>query len=119
VVVVAGRRGGYGNTVEVRHPNGFVTRYAHLRGFAAGIRSGARVSIGQTIAFVGSTGLSTGPHLHFEVLVNGRQRDPRRALQATAGPPLAAGERPTFERLRAMAATALAQPDGVVRLSAR
>ena len=119
VVSFAGRRGGYGNTVEIRHPNGFVTRYAHLRGFAGGIRGGVRVAIGQTIAFVGSTGLSTGPHLHFEVLVNGRQRDPRRALQATAGPPLGTADRPTFERLRAMAAAALEQPAGVVRLSAR
>jgi murein DD-endopeptidase MepM/ murein hydrolase activator NlpD len=115
LVIYAGRRGGYGNTVEVRHPNGYVTRYAHLRGFAGGIRSGVRVSIGQTIAYVGSTGLSTGPHLHFEVLVNGRQRDPRRALQATAGPPLSSRDRPTFERLRAAAAFALDQPAGVVR----
>lgn len=115
IVVHAGRRGGYGNAVEVRHPNGYVTRYAHLRGFASGIRSGVRVSIGQTIGYVGSTGLSTGPHLHFEVLVNGRQRDPRRALQATAGPPLSSRDRPTFERLRAAAAFALDQPAGVVR----
>ena len=117
IVIHAGRRGGYGNTVEVRHPNGYVTRYAHLRGFAGGIRSGVRVAIGQTIGYVGSTGLSTGPHLHFEVLVNGRQRDPRRALQSTAGPPLSTRDRPTFDRLRAAAAFALDQPAGVVRLT--
>lgn len=71
-VIFAGVRGGYGNVVELRHVNGMVTRYAHLRGFAKGVRRGARVSIGETIAYVGSTGLSTAPHLHFEVLINGR-----------------------------------------------
>ena len=115
VVVFAGRKGGYGNTVEVRHPNGYVTRYGHLRGFASGIRSGARVEIENTIGYVGMTGLATGPHLHFEVLVNGVQRDPRRALQATAGPPLTGADLKLFERIRVAAVYALDQPAGIVR----
>ena len=65
VVITAGRMSGFGNVVEIRHPNGFVTRYGHLRGFADGARRGARVSIGSTIGYVGMTGLASGPHLHF------------------------------------------------------
>jgi murein DD-endopeptidase MepM/ murein hydrolase activator NlpD len=81
VVIFAGRKGSYGNLVEVSHPGSVVTRYAHLRGFAHGTRRGARVRVGQTVGYVGSTGLSTGPHLHFEMLVNGQYTDPRYALQ--------------------------------------
>jgi murein DD-endopeptidase MepM/ murein hydrolase activator NlpD len=99
-VVFSGVKGGYGNVLEVRHPNGIVTRYAHLRGFAKGVRAGTRVAMGQTIGYVGSTGLATGPHLHFEVLVNGVARNPRTALQAKAGPPLPAAQRAEFDALR-------------------
>ncbi len=115
VVIFAGRQGGYGNTVEIRHQNGYVTRYAHLREFAAGIRSGVRVEIERTIGFVGMTGLATGPHLHFEVLVNGAQRDPRRVLQATSGPPLTGADLKSFERIRTATLFALDRPAGVVR----
>ena len=115
VVVFAGRKGGYGNTVEIRHPNGYVTRYGHLREFASGVRSGARVAIEKTIGYVGMTGLATGPHLHFEVLVNGVQRDPRRVLQATAGPPLTGADLALFERIRVATVFALDKPAGVVR----
>ena len=59
VVVAAGVRGGYGNAIDVRHANGFVTRYGHLRGFATGIHAGTRVAMGQTIGYVGMTGLAT------------------------------------------------------------
>jgi murein DD-endopeptidase MepM/ murein hydrolase activator NlpD len=100
VVIAAGVRGGYGNMVDVRHPNGIVTRYGHLRGFAKGVRSGTRVAMGQTIGYVGMTGLATGPHLHFEVLVNGVARNPRTTLRAKAGPPLPSAQRAEFDALR-------------------
>lgn len=100
VVIAAGVRGGYGNVIDVRHTNGIVTRYGHLRGFAKGVRGGTRVSMGQTIGYVGMTGLATGPHLHFEVLVNGVARNPRTTLQSKAGPPLPASRRAEFDALR-------------------
>ncbi len=118
IVVFAGTRGGYGNSIDVRHPNGFVTRYGHLRGFASGVRTGTRVSMGQTIGYVGMTGLATGPHLHFEVIIGGVQRDPRTALKSNAGPPLAAGELAAFDRVRHEAIGQLDQAAGVIRAPA-
>ena len=100
VVVFAGRKSGYGNVIDIRHRNGFVSRYGHLRNFAKGIHPGSRVSIGSTIAAVGMTGLATGPHLHFEILVNGVQRDPRIALQMKGGEPIPSSERGVFQQLR-------------------
>lgn len=100
VVVRASWSNGYGNVLEIRHRNGFITRYGHLSGYAKGIHAGSRVSIGDIVARVGSTGLSTGPHLHFEVIVNGEQRDPRVALKSTGGDPIPSGERAAFELLR-------------------
>jgi murein DD-endopeptidase MepM/ murein hydrolase activator NlpD len=116
LVVFAGWKGGYGKTIEIRHRNGYVTRYGHLRGFAPGIRRGAAVAQARTIGFVGSTGLSSGPHLHFEFLVGGAHRDPRTVLAARSGETLAGGERPAFalarDRLlgRLVAAGPLAAP---------
>jgi murein DD-endopeptidase MepM/ murein hydrolase activator NlpD len=118
-VVRAGWAGGYGNVLELRHRNGYVTRYGHLRGFAKGVRAGARVEIGQTVAYVGTTGLSTGPHLHFEVLVNGVQRDSRSALLSTAGEPLLASERPAFDALRSRLLASLDGVQGVTRVASR
>ena len=100
VVIFAGRKGGYGNTIDVRHRNGFVSRYGHLRNFAKGIKRGTRVTIGSTIGAVGRTGLATGPHLHFEVLVNGVQRDPKIALQMKGGDPIPLSEKSVFLALR-------------------
>jgi murein DD-endopeptidase MepM/ murein hydrolase activator NlpD len=100
VVIFAGRKGGYGNAIDIRHRNGFVSRYGHLRGFAKGIHAGSHISIGSTIGYVGMTGLATGPHLHFEVLVGGVQRDPRMALQMKGGQPIASSERGLFNRMR-------------------
>ena len=99
VVLRAGRAGGYGNLIELRHRNGITTRYGHLRGFARGVRGGARVSQGQTIGFVGSTGLASGPHLHYEFRVNGVAKDPRR-VELGNGAPIAEPERAAFERER-------------------
>jgi len=96
-VTFAGRRGGYGNMIEIRHRTGLVSRYGHLRGFAKGIRAGRAVTIGQTIGYVGMTGLATGPHLHFELLVDGTQRDPAVALRKSAGTPLATSDKQAFD----------------------
>jgi murein DD-endopeptidase MepM/ murein hydrolase activator NlpD len=119
VVIFAGRKGGYGNAIEVRHRNGFVSRYGHLRGYAKSIRRGTRVSIGQTIGFVGMTGLATAPHLHFEVLVGGVQRNPRVALAMKGGEPLPASERASFAQERRALIALLDQAAGSVRLAAR
>jgi murein DD-endopeptidase MepM/ murein hydrolase activator NlpD len=96
VIVSAGWGNGYGNMIQIRHPNGYVTRYGHMRGFAKGVHSGMHVTMGQTIGYVGMTGLATGPHLHFEVLVGGEQRDPRLAFARKSGDPIPATERLAF-----------------------
>ena len=100
VVVFAGRKGGYGNVIDIRHRNGFVSRYGHLRSFAKGIQRGTHVTIGSTIGAVGMSGLATGPHLHFEILVNGVQRDPKIALQMKGGDPIPSSEKGVFQELR-------------------
>lgn len=94
-VVFAGRKGGYGNLVILRHSNGYQTYYAHLSAFASGIRSGRSVSQGQVIAYVGSTGASTGPHLHYEVRIAGRPQNPM-AIKLPGSPPLATAQRAQF-----------------------
>lgn len=97
VVIRAGWHNGYGNVIDVRHANRYVSRYGHMRGFAKGIHVGARVSREQTIGYVGSTGMSTGPHLHFEVHVNGVQRNPRQVLANISADPVPASERTAFQ----------------------
>lgn len=81
-VSFVGRKAGYGNVVEVDHGHGIITRYAHLAGFVA--RAGQAVAPGQQIARMGSTGRSTGTHLHFEVRVNGTAVNPRRFLESNS-----------------------------------
>lgn len=78
VVEKAGWANGYGNQTIIRHGNGYQTSYNHQNAIASGITPGARVRQGQLIGYVGSTGLSTGPHLHYEVIVNGAKVDPMR-----------------------------------------
>ena len=78
VVEKAGWESGYGKYVRIRHTNGYETAYGHMTAFARGIDENTRVRQGQVIGFVGSTGLSTGSHLHYEILVNGRFVDPMR-----------------------------------------
>ena len=81
-IVKAGWDSGYGRRIEIQHANGYVTTYNHMSGFARGAVEGARVKQGQTIGFLGQTGLATGPHLHYEVLVNGHFVDPMRVKLA-------------------------------------
>jgi len=118
VVVFAGRKSGYGNVLDVRHRNGFVSRYAHLSRFARGVRAGSRVAIGQTVAHVGMTGLATAPHLHFEVLVGGVQRDPRVALRMRSGEPIPGRERGEFDRVRTQLLASLERLSGTASLAA-
>lgn len=75
-VIHSGRKGGYGNAVILQHGQTYKTLYAHMSKFAKGVRAGSRVKQGQVIGYVGSTGLATGPHLHFEFYVNGAVRNP-------------------------------------------
>ena len=81
-VIKAGRESGYGNRVEVQHANGYITTYNHLSGFARGLTEGQRVRQGQVVGYLGMTGLATGPHLHYEVIVNGHFVDPLRVKLA-------------------------------------
>jgi murein DD-endopeptidase MepM/ murein hydrolase activator NlpD len=81
-----GQKGGYGNMIEIDHGGGIVTAYGHLSRFAETARAGARVQQGQTIGFVGMTGLATGPHLHYEYRINGQFRDPQRVKLPEAEP---------------------------------
>jgi murein DD-endopeptidase MepM/ murein hydrolase activator NlpD len=99
-VVRAGRWGGYGIMVAIRHPKGIETRYAHMQGVGAGIRSGVRVRQGQVIGFVGMTGVANGPHVHYEFLKNGRHVNPRRA-DLGDGEPVPAARRAEFDTVRA------------------
>ncbi|HEY4250577.1 MAG TPA: peptidoglycan DD-metalloendopeptidase family protein [Roseomonas sp.] len=85
-VLVAHAEHGYGQTIVLVHANGTRTRYAHLSRFARGLRAGMTVRQGQTIGAVGATGLATGPHLHYELIVGGQPRDPSRTLIATDTP---------------------------------
>lgn len=80
-----GEKGGYGNVIEIDHGNGIETVYGHLSRFAP-LRAGAHVQQGETIAYVGMTGLATGPHLHFEFHINGRFVDPQKVKLPDSGP---------------------------------
>ncbi|MFF7709886.1 peptidoglycan DD-metalloendopeptidase family protein [Pseudomonas sp. NPDC007930] len=75
-VILAGRKGGYGNTVIIQHGATYRTLYGHMQGFAKGIRDGVPVKQGQVIGYIGTTGLATGPHVHYEFQVNGVHVDP-------------------------------------------
>ena len=99
VVQLAGRHGAYGITVEVKHDNKYETLYAHMSKLAAGIRRGAKVNQGQIIGYVGSTGRSTGPHLHYEVHVNNRPVNPTR-IKAAGGKHLSGKELARFNQLK-------------------
>ncbi|UVJ43572.1 peptidoglycan DD-metalloendopeptidase family protein [Pseudomonas sp. LS1212] len=96
-VLLAGRRGGYGNTVIIQHGNSYKTLYGHMQGFAKGIKTGGNVKQGQVIGYIGTTGLSTGPHLHYEFQVNGVHVDPLGQKVAMADP-ISKAERQRFQQ---------------------
>ena len=101
VVKKAGWCGGGGNCVVIKHNSTYQTVYAHMSKFAKGIRKGTRVKQGQTIGYVGSTGKSTGPHLHYEVIVNGKRINSQ-TLKLPSGKTLKGNERKIFETKRIM-----------------
>ena len=114
VVTHRGWSGSYGNLVEIRHSRGFVTRYAHLSGFGSGVAVGRSVRQGQTIGFVGMTGLATGPHLHYELRRNGRVEDPL-DIRIPPGEPIPEAAWPRWEARLADGRALLASPAFVPR----
>ena len=98
-VIFKGWGGGGGNTLKIKHNNGFMTGYLHLSGYAKGIRQGSRVSQGQLIGYVGSTGASTGPHLDYRVWRNGKPIDPLKIPQEP-GEPIHKANRAAYEYVR-------------------
>jgi murein DD-endopeptidase MepM/ murein hydrolase activator NlpD len=94
-----GVKGGFGNVVEISHNGNVVTRYGHLSRFAGNLAAGSKVEQGQVVGYVGSTGLATGPHLHFEYIKGGVNMDPQKAIRAgEPGPPVPAAERAAFDQ---------------------
>lgn len=102
VVERANRYGSFGNYIRIRHANGYKTAYAHLNGFARGIRAGKRVDQGDIIGYVGTTGRSTGPHLHYEVHLNDTAVNPQRLKIAATGKKLDGAEMDRFKAHRDM-----------------
>jgi YD repeat-containing protein len=86
-VVFAGSYFGYGNMIDIRHADGLVTRYAHLSAYAPGLRAGGKVEQGGPVGSIGTSGHAHGPHLHFEVRVDGRAVDPKPYLGLASPPP--------------------------------
>lgn len=96
IVEFVGKQGGYGNLVVLRHQSKYTTWYGHLSRFAPGLQKGRRISQGELIGFVGSTGVATGPHLHYEFRTNNVHQDPLRVAMPPA-PPLAPQHRAAFD----------------------
>ena len=100
VIEQIGRNGGYGKYIRVRHNSTYKTAYAHLRSFAQGMKRGTRVKQGQVIGYVGSTGASTGPHLHYEVFVDNKQVNPKK-IKLPSGKSLKGSDLEAFQQARA------------------
>ena len=98
-ILKAGWCGGGGNCVKIRHNSTYSTVYAHMSKFARGIKKGVRVSQGQIIGYVGSTGMSTGPHLHYEVIKNGKKINSQ-TLKLPSGKKLKGKQREQFELVK-------------------
>jgi murein DD-endopeptidase MepM/ murein hydrolase activator NlpD len=112
-IAAAGRDGGYGNVVTIRHHSGYSSRYAHLSRFGSKVRPGTRVKQNDIIGYVGATGLATGPHLHYELRMNGRPVNSR-TVKLPGGPPMPNEYRGDFRKLAservALLQNALTQP---------
>ncbi len=116
VVVKASRWGGYGNWLQIRHAGGWDTGYAHLSRYAKGLRPGMKVRQGQVVAFVGSTGMSTGPHLHYEVWQRGQRVNPVGA-KVPQGTVLAGAELARFKAEKDRIERLLAERSGTMSLA--
>jgi murein DD-endopeptidase MepM/ murein hydrolase activator NlpD len=115
-VAFAGRKGGYGNVLEIAHTRGIVTVYGHLSRFAKGVRAGTHVTQGEIVAYVGMSGLATGPHLHYEYRVNGVHKNPQTVSLPSAAP-IDPAWRADFEAQAAPALAALEPPPGPALVS--
>ena len=115
-VFLAGRQGGYGNTVIIQHGNTYRTLYGHMQGFAKGIKTGGTVKQGQVIGYIGTTGLSTGPHLHYEFRINDVHQDPLTVSLPSAAP-LTKAELRAFEAQTAPLAAQLARQRLVILMA--
>jgi murein DD-endopeptidase MepM/ murein hydrolase activator NlpD len=115
-VQFAGKKGGYGNVLEIAHARGVVTVYGHLSRFGKGIRTGTKVTQGQVVAYVGMSGLATGPHLHYEYRVNGVHKNPQ-TVELPGGEPIDPAWRADFEEKTALAFAALEAPVGPALVS--
>ena len=113
-----GLEGGYGKYIRIRHANGYETAYGHMSAFARNMEEGSHVRQGQVIGYVGSTGLSTGSHLHYEILINGRFVDPMKVKlprgRVLEGPLLA-----SFEEEREQLDQVLARATPSARVAAQ
>jgi murein DD-endopeptidase MepM/ murein hydrolase activator NlpD len=98
-IEIAGRTGGYGNYVRIRHNDNYETAYGHMSAYGRGIKEGVQVMQGQVIGYVGSTGMSTGPHLHYEILINGEQINPSN-VKLDTNQPLSGADLEAFVRAR-------------------
>jgi murein DD-endopeptidase MepM/ murein hydrolase activator NlpD len=116
VVEKVGPEGGYGKYVRIKHNNGYETAYGHMSAFAKGLEPGKRVRQGQIIGFVGSTGMSTGPHVHYEILVNGRFVDPMR-IKLPRGRSLDGALMAGFEKERDRLDVMMSNRNGAARVS--
>ena len=112
----AGRNGGYGKYIRIRHNGSYKTAYAHMKGYAKGIKKGKRVKQGQIIGYVGSTGRSTGPHLHYEVIHNGKQVNPRK-IKLPSGETLKGQDLENFQAARAEIDALYRQSQGTTQIA--
>ncbi|MEP7243568.1 MAG: peptidoglycan DD-metalloendopeptidase family protein [Gammaproteobacteria bacterium] len=115
-VIFAGKKGGYGNVLEIAHTRGVVTLYGHLSRFAKGMHAGQRVTQGSIIALVGMSGLATGPHLHYEYRVNGVHQNPQ-TVNLPSAEPIDAAWRADFDTLGAPLLATLEPPPGPALVS--
>ncbi len=115
-ISLAGRNGAYGNAVVLKHTSKYKTLYAHMSKIASGIRAGGRVNQGQIIGYVGSTGRSTGPHLHYEVRVNDRAVNPS-SIKTAGGKQLAGGDLKKFRVMKQRVLTLMQNAPSAIQVA--